>query len=174
MRRYLFGYQIPLEIDKKRTKAEQDGFCISAYRDQDFAKRQSFLENNFSAGWQYNANKVMQEGKGTEQIQLCLQKDGEVVGYCQRGMDGNPSRFGPFGVSNKYRNHSLGSILFCQMLYDMAKRGIYMMYFLSTNEAGARFYQRHGVKIYRTFRHYHKLFGETATRLTGGPENDIH
>ena len=56
------------------------------------------------------------------------------------------------------------------MLYDMAKRGIYMMYFLSTNEAGARFYQRHGVKIYRTFRHYHKLFGETATRLTDGPE----
>lgn len=156
MRRYLFGYQIPKEVLDKEKKAREAGFCFAPFEERHSRTLLDFLTENFSAGWQYNARERIDRGKAEEQIWLCIGPDGDIAGYCQRGMDDNISRFGPFGVSERCRNHSLGSILFCRMLYDMACRGIYLVYFLSTDEPGARFYRRHGMEVFRTYWHYQK------------------
>ena len=156
MRRLLFGYGIPPEVAEKEQRARAAGYRFQPYEEVYRQKLLDFLAENFSAGWQYNARCLLEEGLGEEQIWICVDRDGQVAGYCQRGMDGNVSRFGPFGVRATDRNHSLGSILFCRMLYDMACRGIYLMHFLSTDAPGARFYRRQGLEVYRTFRHYQK------------------
>ena len=155
MRRLLFGYEVPQAVLEKEKKALEAGFVFLPYEEKHRRAFGDFLRQNFSAGWQYNAGRLVEEGLARRQIWLCM-KGEEVVGYCQRGMDGSASRFGPFGVAEGYRNHSLGSILFCKMLFDMACQGNYLVYFLSTDDPGARFYQRQGMEVYRTFCHCDK------------------
>ena len=50
----------------------------------------------------------------------------------------------------------LGSILLDLMQLEMEKRGIYHMYFVSTDAPGRRFYERHGITVFRTFTDYRK------------------
>lgn len=73
-----------------------------------------------------------------------------------RMIDGNPMRFGPIGVSKVVRNYGLGGILFDFMQNEMTKKGIYHLYFISTDIPGRRFYERHGAQIFRTFIDYNK------------------
>ena len=54
------------------------------------------------------------------------------------------------------RNWGLGSILLDLMQLEMEKRGIYHMYFVSTDAPGRRFYERHGITVFRTFTDYRK------------------
>ena len=42
------------------------------------------------------------------------------------------------------------------MQLEMEKRGIYHMYFVSTDAPGRRFYERHGITVFRTFTDYRK------------------
>ena len=39
---------------------------------------------------------------------------------------------------------------------ELAKRGVYHMYFVSTDEPGRRYYERHGVRVFRSFTSYKK------------------
>lgn len=73
-----------------------------------------------------------------------------------RMIDGNPMRFGPIGIAKEARNYGIGGILFDIMQQEMQKRGVYHLYFVSTDIAGRRFYERHGVKLFRTFVDYKK------------------
>jgi ribosomal protein S18 acetylase RimI-like enzyme len=71
-------------------------------------------------------------------------------------IDGNPMRFGPIGIAESARNYGLGGILFDIMQLEMSKRGIYQLFFMSTDIPGRRFYERHGVEVFRTFIDYRK------------------
>jgi ribosomal protein S18 acetylase RimI-like enzyme len=75
-----------------------------------------------------------------------------------RMIDGNPMRFGPIGIKKSVRNYGIGGILFDSMQVEMEKRGIHHLFFVSTDEPGRRFYERHGVKEFRTFVDYRKTF----------------
>ncbi len=160
MYRVLFGYEIPERIKRKRELAERDGLSFIRFRMAYEESFRTFLKKNFSPGWYRNADILLKEGKAERQIYVCLSPKGEVIGFCMRGMDGNPNRFGPFGIDARYRNHSLGSILFCTALHDIACQGIYFIYFLSTDDAGKRFYERHGLTQYRAFYHMNKHLTE--------------
>ncbi len=158
MYRTLFDYEIPENILQKQTEAEHAGYVFGSYEEAYQTRFIAFMEKNFSPGWLYNARKLIREGHAESHIRICIAPDGQVCGYCQRGMDGNESRFGPFGVAGECRNHAIGSVLFANMLKDMACRGIYLVYFMTTDEAGARFYTRHGLQVFRKFYHYRKTF----------------
>ena len=41
-------------------------------------------------------------------------------------------------------------------LYEMAKKGIYHMYFMTTDDLGKRYYERLGLQVIRTFVAYYK------------------
>ena len=73
-----------------------------------------------------------------------------------RKIDGNPMRFGPIGISEKARNAGLGGILLELQMAEMAKKGIYHMYFVTTDEPGRRYYERHGLNVFRSFIDYRK------------------
>jgi hypothetical protein len=73
-----------------------------------------------------------------------------------RMIDGNPMRFGPIGIKAEVRNYGIGGILFDIMQLEMEKWGIHHLYFVSTDEPGRRFYERHDVRVYRTYVDYKK------------------
>jgi len=100
----------------------------------------------------------MQNNLAEDCILLALNADQEIIGFCMRMIDGNPMRFGPIGVSEKARNYGIGGILLDMMQLEMEKRGIYHLYFVSTDVPGRRFYERHDVKVFRTFVDYKKTF----------------
>lgn len=160
MCRLLFGYEKPDFVVEKQNKAENKGFKFLRYNSDYKDKMLSFTKANFSSGWHYQITLLMDANIAESHMWICVDKDNEIVGYLQRGMDSQEARIGPFGVQESSRNHSIGSILLSNMLLDMSKRGIYLAYFMTTDVNGARFYSRHGFEKVRCFYHYNKQLGE--------------
>lgn len=156
MSRNLHGYRMPEDICAKYDRAVKEGFAFTRYQEQYRSRLCAFLKRGFSPGWQNSVNVLVQEKKAEHQLYLCISPQDEVIGFCMRGMNNNPNRFGPFGIDERYRNHSLGSILFSYAMSDFICQEIYFIFFQSTDDAGRRFYERHGLKVYRTFFHADK------------------
>lgn len=152
----LHGYRISEEALEKITKAREAGFSFVNFEYGYALELLEFLKNEFGGGWKRNALISMQNDTAEDCILLALGPDKKIVGFCMRMIDGNPMRFGPFGVGEKARNYGIGGILFDIMQLEMEKRGIYHLYFVSTDVPGRRFYERHGVKAFRTFVDYVK------------------
>ena len=91
----------------------------------------------------------MRNGTAEDLILLVINPQDRICGFCMRMIDGNPARFGPIGIDRSLRNEGLGSILLDFAQQEMAKRGIYHMFFISTDDPGRRYYERKGVKVYR-------------------------
>ena len=156
MYRNLFGYEIPKPIVEKQYEAECNHFHFTRFKIIYENKFIRFMENNFSMDWLYFAKKLIEDEKAEKYIWLCISPDDQVVGYAQRGIDDNSTRFGPFGVEEKCRNQGMGSILISNMMFDMASQGIYLVYFMTTDEPGSRFYSKHGFLPLREFFQYRK------------------
>lgn len=152
----LHGYKISYASIEKQREAEEHGFKFKSFDYKYALELLEFLRVEFGGGWKRNALISMQNNTAEDCILLALDKEDKIVGFCMRMIDGNPMRFGPFGVKADVRNHGIGGILFDIMQMEMYKRGIYHMYFKSTEENGRRFYERHGLKAFRTFVDYDK------------------
>ncbi|HOQ17217.1 MAG TPA: GNAT family N-acetyltransferase [Defluviitaleaceae bacterium] len=152
----LHGYQLSQDTLEKLKKAQEAGFSFINFEYKYALELLEFLKDEFGGGWKRNALISMQNNLAEDCILLVLDSQEKIVGFCMRMIDGNPMRFGPIGVKKEARNYGIGGILFDLMQFEMAKRGIFHLFFLSTDEPGRRFYERHGVKVYRTFVDYQK------------------
>lgn len=152
----LHGYRISEGTLAKLSKAEEAGFSFINFEYKYALELLEFLKNEFGGGWKRNALISMQNNNAEDCILLVLNREQKIVGFCMRMIDGNPMRFGPIGVKAEVRNYGVGGILFDIMQLEMEKRGIYHLYFVSTDEPGRRFYERHGVKVFRTYVDYRK------------------
>lgn len=171
MARTLFNYTVPEEVQKKRTHAEALGYRFMRCPGSLAGELIAFLKQWFTAGWVHNAEQLLQAGLLCRQTWLCIDPAGQVAGFAGRGMGGQACRFGPFGVRPDCRNLALGSILLCEMLYDMSCEGLYLAYFMTTDAPGARLYARHGFAAYRSFAECSArlpLSGETGARHPAG------
>lgn len=153
----LHGFYLSDEWRKKKQLAEQKGFIFRNYKNSDAIALLEFAKVNFGGGWKRNALLAMQANEAEDLIYLVL-KDEEIVGFAMRKIDGNPMRFGPIGVCEKVRNDGIGGILFELMQQEMCAKGMYHLYFVSTDVPGRRFYERHNVHVFRTYRKYVKTF----------------
>lgn len=152
----LHGYKISEATLEKKAKAEKAGFSFQNFEYQYSLELLDFLKGEFGGGWKRNALLSMQSNSAEDCILLVLDADQKIVGFCMRAIDGNPMRFGPIGVMEEVRNYGIGGILFDLMQLEMEKRGIYHLYFVSTDAPGRRFYERHDVKVFRTYVDYQK------------------
>lgn len=152
----LHGYQISEESLAKLSKAQEAGFSFLKFDYKYALELLDFLKYEFGGGWKRNALISMQNNTAEDCILLVLDPKQEIVGFCMRMIDGNPMRFGPIGVKEEVRNYGIGGILFDIMQLEMEKQGIYHLYFVSTDAPGRRFYERHGVKVFRTYVDYEK------------------
>ena len=87
-----------------------------------------FAKIEFGGGWKRNLLISMQNSLAEDNVLLCVDQNDQIAGFCMRQIDGNPMRFGPIGVKASQRNWGLGR----------------------------RFYQRHGITVFRTFTDYRK------------------
>ncbi len=152
----LHGYQLSKETQDKLLKAQEAGFSFINFEYKYALDLLEFLKSEFGGGWKRNALISMQNNLAEDCILLVLDSEEKIVGFCMRMIDGNPMRFGPIGVKDEVRNLGIGGILFDIMQLEMEKRGIYHLFFVSTDEPGRRFYERHGVKEFRTYVEYQK------------------
>lgn len=111
----------------------------------------NFLHQNFGGGWARNVQNAIAKGEADQSIIIIKDEKQQIVGYVQRGIEGQPSRFGPFGVSETLRGQKLGTVLFNEMMRDMQKSNIPMTYFLWTGGKAQRFYERNGMQVYRSY-----------------------
>ncbi len=152
----LHGYKLSEETLNKLAKAQEAGFSFISFDYKYALELLEFARNEFGGGWKRNVLISMQNNTADDCILLVLDKAEKIVGFCMRAIDGNSMRFGPIGVKADLRSFGIGGILFDIMQLEMAKRGINHLYFVSTDMPGRRFYERHGVKVFRTFVEYRK------------------
>lgn len=157
MHRTLFDYRYPEAIKQKKEEFIKKGYSIQAFSYEYSLELLEFLLGNFGSGWKRNAYLAILNHTAHDTIKLCLDENKRIVGYCQRAIDGNPARFGPFGVREDQRSGGMGSILFHEMLHDMLSRGIYHVYLLWTHGDAEKFYERQGLKAYRCYRLMRKI-----------------
>ncbi|MDO5564191.1 MAG: GNAT family N-acetyltransferase [Eubacteriales bacterium] len=150
MGKTLHGYQIPKDTLEKKKSAEELGYKFINFEYKYALELLDFLKEEFGGGWKRNALIAMQNERIEDVCLLVLNKDGKICGFSLRQIDENPMRFGPIGVSSKDRNMGLGSILLDLGMYEMSKKGIYRMFFVTTDEPGKRYYLRHDLEVIRT------------------------
>ncbi|MCI6089374.1 MAG: GNAT family N-acetyltransferase [Solobacterium sp.] len=156
MGKELHGYKIPEETLVKKSIAQKAGYKFLNFDYKYSLELLDFLKNEFGGGWKRNALIAMQKGIAEDLILIILNPSNQICGFCMRAIDGNPMRFGPVGVSKSERNMGLGSILLDMQCFEMAKKGIYRMYFVTTDDPGKRYYERHGLSVIRTTVEYRK------------------
>ena len=156
MQRSLWDYHMAEQYKEKIVSLAKDGIHIIRYNDEYMLPLLDYLLKNFGAGWKRNALIAMQKKEANDTILLVVDEHHEILGFCMRKIDGNDARFGPFGVSEHLRSKGIGGVLFEYMMQEMKQKGIYYLYFLWTDGAAQRFYERHGVKVYRTYQLYRK------------------
>ena len=154
----LHGYQMSKDAKEKMEAARKKGFRFINFTYDYALELLEFNKNQFGGGWKRNALIAMQNGTAEDLILLVLSPEEKICGFCMRMIDGNPSRFGPIGIDAAMRNEGLGSILLDFAQFEMAKRGVYHMYFVSTDDPGRRYYERHGIHVFRSFTSYKKIF----------------
>lgn len=152
----LHGYRLSEETRKKLAGANAAGYRFEMFSWKYAVELLNFARDEFGGGWKRNCLLTMQHDRAEDCILLVLDKEDKICGFCTRMIDENPMRFGPIGTAERVRNQGLGSILFDLAQLEMEKRGIYHLYFVSTDDPGRRFYERHGVHVFRTFVDYRK------------------
>ncbi len=163
MQRNLWDYNIPLKVKGRKNQLEKQGYSFRKFDYKYSMDLLEFLGENFGGGWKRNALMAMQNNEAEKLIWISLDTNDKVVGFCMRKMDGNECRFGPnecrfgpFGVREDLRSSGIGGVLFNLMMDDMKQNKLYYLYFLWTHGAGMRFYQKHGVEVYRSYYLYSK------------------
>lgn len=160
MRKDLHGFRKTKEMVAREVELQRQGFSLKAFDHRYTLKLLTFARDEFGGGWKRNILISLRQGLAQENILLVTDPADDVVGFAMRMIDGNPMRFGPIGISEKVRNYGIGGILFDAMQWEMAKRGVYHLYFVTTDIPGRRFYERHGLEVFRTFHAYDKRWEE--------------
>lgn len=89
-------------------------------------------------GYALDADARRRKQTAEDLIMIVVDKERKICGFCMRMIDGNPSRFSPTGIAKEKRNDGIGSVLLDVMQLEMVKRGVYHMYFVSTDAPGRR------------------------------------
>ena len=156
MARDLHGFHFDEKNVNKYQTLLNKGYKFINFKYEYSLELLEFLKNEFGGGWKRNALIAMQKRKAEERIILVLDPNNKICGCANRAIDDNEMRFGPIGIGKDYRNEGIGSVLLNFCLLDMTKKGIYHMFFMTTDEDGKRYYERNGLHVIRTFVEYSK------------------
>lgn len=151
MERSLMGYLKPEAHLVSFEAIKADGFQFSTFNYSDTEALIEFLSEHFPGGWAHNVKQAVRNNQAEDTILILRDSQNQLAGFVQRAIDGNPTRFGPFGVRADLRGAGLGSILFHEMLSDMKAKGMTCVYFLWTSGKAQRFYERNGMHVYRSY-----------------------
>ncbi len=146
----LHDYVYPAKYKERREKLAERGYTVKPYEASDALPLFKFMGESFPH-WLPNVRDCARSGKGGERMFVAKDKDGAVIGFVMRAMDGTEERFGPFGTKPDLQGIGIGSILFNEMMQSMTSRRIFYTYFLWTGGRNLDIYATWGMKIYRTY-----------------------
>lgn len=153
----LTEYSLPLTVEERKKELYLDGFMFIPFEMKYSYSLLKMIKANFSEGWLSYVIDAIKNKRAHDEIIICVKED-DVVGYVSRAsIDQQPGRFGPFGVSEDFRNHKLGEILIHEMFLSMKTRNINKVFFKSTEENGKRFYLRQGMEVKRIYQKFDKV-----------------
>ena len=156
MQRNLFTYTLPKHTEKHISELAEKGISFQPFSMRYMEKLLTFVGREFDSGWVRNILLALRNQEAEDTILIATDREDNVIGYCMRKIDGHDARFGPIGVAEALRSEGLGGVLIDLQMMEMKKRGIYYLYFLWTHGAAMRFYERHGLEVYRTYQLYRK------------------
>lgn len=151
MKRSLFNFKKSKNYLCLEEKVKQKGYVLSSFELSDTEELLNFLHIHFPGDWAHNVKNAILKDNAYDTVLVLRDNKKEIVGYAQRAIDGNPDRFGPFGVKESHRGEGLGALLFNEMLFDMFSKGIYHAYFLWTGGSAQKFYKKNGMAVYRNY-----------------------
>jgi ribosomal protein S18 acetylase RimI-like enzyme len=127
-----------------------DGIEIREYRREDLLAFLRFLETTMPTDWirveQSNLKKIAAGGFSPRQITV-VTREGQIIGYCQ--FEG--SHFGPFGVSDRYQERGIGTVLLGRTLERMRTLGYHDAWVMWTDDVAAKVYRKFGFSETRRF-----------------------
>jgi len=153
----LHDYTYPEKYKDKRKLLEMQGYVIKPFEPWDAVATFAFLRESFP-DWLPLVRASAIADKGEERVIVAKDKQGDVVGFVMRGMDGTVERFGPFGVRSDQQGISLGSLLFNEMMLSMVRQRIFHAYFMWTEGRNREIYASWGMKIFREYCQMSKMF----------------
>ncbi len=156
MQRDLFTYTLSEKTEKHIAELSEKGITFLPFSMQYMEKLLTFVDREFDSGWVRNILIALRNQEAEDTILIATDREDTVIGYCMRKIDGHDARFGPIGVAEALRSEGVGGVLIDLQMMEMKKRSIYYLYFLWTHGDAQRFYERHGLKVYRTYQLYRK------------------
>lgn len=151
MERSLFDFKKTDKYLELKEEVTKKGYVLDSFKTSESEELLSFLHTHFEGGWARNVKNAIMEDRAEATILVMRNSQNQIVGYCQRAIDGNLDRFGPFGVREDLRGLRLGMVLFNEMLFEMLSREINHSYFLWTSGKAQKFYEKNGMKVYRDY-----------------------
>lgn len=151
MERSLLTFAHSKEYLALKESIQKKGYRLQPFHLSDTEELLAFLHEFFPGDWALNIRKAILNEKAPETVLVLRNKESDIVGYAQRAIDGNPNRFGPFGVKEALRGEGLGAFLFNEMLQDMNLKGLTHTYFLWTGGNAQKFYEKNGMHVYRNY-----------------------
>lgn len=151
-------FEIPEDVERTEEWAIREGFAFETLREGYILPLVTFIRAHFQPGAAQAIQDAITYGGDMGQVWIARRGD-EVVGYCMHGLyDGNPERFGPFGVREDLRGQGLGKVLLYRLMGAMHARGLRSVWFWSTGETSPAgyLYRRAGFETVRRFRTFRK------------------
>lgn len=154
----LSGFRLNEKIKQKMELLNEKGYRFTNFDYSRALELLEFLKDEFGGGWKRNALLAMRNRTAEDVIILVIDKNDRICGFSMRAIDGNPERFGPIGIAKDKRNEGIGSVLLNYSFDQMRKNNIDHMFFMTTDDAGRRYYERNGLSLIRTVKEYNKQF----------------
>jgi len=155
MAKDLKNFELPEQIKEKKIKFEEQGYRFAKFKNENALELLDFIKAEMPR-WALSALQKMQNDTAEDILVLVFDPNNKICGYSMSAMDGNPRRFGPILIGEKYRDLGLGSVLLNYSFECMSKRGIESVFFMMTDEPGKRYYLRNGLSVIRTIVDYRK------------------
>ncbi|MDR1972127.1 MAG: GNAT family N-acetyltransferase [Treponema sp.] len=143
-------YQTPPRYLEKKRALQKAGYTFKLYEARDSLSFFAFMAKHFS-WWLPDVRAVILAGRAEKTLILAQNGSGETDGFVLRGLDGTAERFGPFGVNPSLQGIGLGSVLFHEMMENMAADRVFYTYFLWTSGRNLDIYGSWGMKVYRSY-----------------------
>lgn len=153
MQANLRTFQVPPEIAEQEAAVNSRGIIIEATSGEFLVSLLGFIHHDLGTQADQVIRQALGHGRNIQQIFVARDAN-DVIGYCMYGIyDGNPERFGPFGVRSDQRGRHLGKILLYRCMQAMKENGLLTVWFKSTTENSTAWhlYYRAGFRNIRRF-----------------------
>lgn len=150
MRMDLRDYAVPARYREREEAFAAQGIRLRTYREDDYLKVMEGVRRDFPY-WVPEMRPSLVTGDATRTLHLAVDAEDELLGFALTGMEGDPGRFGPFGVRPEVRGRGIGALLFHRAMEALRRARAESAFCLWTGGENEARYTHWGMTVSRTF-----------------------